>query len=53
MAKKIGLCTHKVVIIREGKKNCNLEHARRYQRQNDLETQSARNSSNADTLKNE
>jgi hypothetical protein len=37
----LGLYTHKVVIIRESKKNCDLEHARRYQRQNDLETQSA------------
>jgi hypothetical protein len=34
----LGLYTHKEVIIREGKKNCDLEHARRYQRQNDLET---------------
>jgi hypothetical protein len=49
----LGLCKHKVVIIREGKKNCHLEHARKYQRQNDLETQSARNSSNANNLKNQ
>jgi hypothetical protein len=27
--KNLGLYMHKVVIIREGKKNCDLEHARR------------------------